>query len=206
MVLGWSDPLIRRWAFGPFLVVLALLLLGLPVAAQEEEDDGRRVPYVPTPNEVVEEMLKLAGVKANDVVYDLGCGDGRIVITAAQKYGARGVGVDIDPERIKEANENAKSAGVTTKTRFVERNLFDMDLKEASVVTLYLLPDFNLRLRPKLLRELKVGSRIVSHSFDMGDWEPDKKIQLDYRTVYLWTVTAKAKAMDAAKANGPAAR
>ena len=140
------------------------------------------------------EMLKLAGVQSSDVLYDLGCGDGRIVVTAAQKFGNRGVGVDIDPERIKEAVANARKGGVEDKTKFIEKDLFDADLREASVVTLYLLPDFNMRLRPKLLRELKVGTRIVSHSFDMGDWAPDKTVKIDYRTLYLWTVTEKAKA------------
>ena len=113
-------------------------------------------------------------VNKDDVVYDLGCGDGRIVITAAKKYGARGVGVDIDPERIKEANANAKQAGVSDRVKFIEQDLFQTDFKEASVVTLYLLPDINLKLRPKLLSELKPGTRIVSHAFDMGDWKPDK--------------------------------
>jgi trans-aconitate methyltransferase len=179
-------------------VLVSTLVLTGALCAQEEE---RRVPYVPSPNEVVEEMLKAVNLKASDVVYDLGCGDGRIVITAAQKYGTRGVGVDIDPQRIKEAEENAKKANVATKVRFVQKDLFNQDLSEASVVTLYLLPDFNMRLRPKLLRELKVGSRIVSHSFDMGDWQPDKTIKVDYRTVYLWTVTEKAKASLASSGN-----
>lgn len=179
-------------------LLAATLLFSGVLPGQEEE---RRVPYVPSPNEVVEEMLKAVNLKASDVVYDLGCGDGRIVITAAQKYGTRGVGVDIDPQRIKEASENAKKANVSDKVRFVQKDLFDQDLSEASVVTLYLLPDFNMRLRPKLLRELKVGSRIVSHSFDMGDWQPDKTIKVDYRTVYLWTVTEKAKASLPASGN-----
>jgi ubiquinone/menaquinone biosynthesis C-methylase UbiE len=175
--------------------VAAAALLSLcstaPVFSQEE----RRVPYVPSPNEVVEAMLKLGEVKPNDVLYDLGCGDGRIVVTAAQKYGSRGVGVDIDPQRIKESNENAQKAGVANKVKFVQQDLFATDLREASVVTLYLLPDFNMRLRPKLLKELKPGTRIVSHTFDMGDWQPDKTVKLDYRTIYMWTVTDKAKAM-----------
>jgi trans-aconitate methyltransferase len=190
MIRPYQRGLRRLPRLGALLCIA--VLSGSPAAGQDEE---RRVPYVPTPNEVVEEMLKLAGVKANDVVYDLGCGDGRIVVTAAQKYGARGVGVDIDPERIKEAEENARKAGVTQKTKFINKNLFDAQLGEASVVTLYLLPDFNMRLRPKLLKELKVGTRIVSHSFDMGDWQPEKTVKIDYRTIYLWTVTDKAKHM-----------
>jgi ribosomal protein L11 methylase PrmA len=144
---------------------------------------------------VVEAMLKLGNAGAGDVHYDLGCGDGRIVIMAVQKFGAvRGTGYDIDPQRIKEANENATQAGVTGKVKFVIGNLFDADFRDATIVTLYLLPDVNLKLRPKLLKDLKVGSRIVSHQFDMGDWAPDKRIQVGYRTVYLWTVTEKAKA------------
>ena len=139
-------------------------------------------------------MLKLGGVKQGDIHYDLGCGDGRIVIMAAQKFGATGTGVDIDPERIKEAEENAKKAGVTDRVRFRLMNLFDADFHDATVVTLYLLPEVNLKLRPKLLKELKVGARIVSHQFDMGDWKPDKQVSMDWRTLYLWTVTEQAKA------------
>ena len=139
-------------------------------------------------------MLKLGQVKSSDVLYDLGCGDGRIVVTAAQKFGARGTGVDINPQRIKEAEDNARQAGVTGKVRFIEKNLFDADIHDATIVTLYLLPDVNMRLRPKLLKDLKVGTRIVSHQFDMGDWKPDQQVHMDWRTIYLWTVTEKAKA------------
>jgi len=163
-------------------------------APQEPEAPRGDVPYVPTPPEVVEAMLKLGGVKSGDILYDLGCGDGRIVVMAVQKFGAQiGTGVDLNPVRIKEALENARQAGVSDKTRFIEKNLFDADIHDATVVTLYLLPEVNLRLRPKLLNDLKVGTRIVSHQFDMGDWQPEKKIQLDWRTIYLWTVTEKAK-------------
>ncbi len=177
-----------------FAVLFSLLLAGIPIAAQETEVH-KDVPYVPTPPEVVESMLKLGNVHAGDIHYDLGCGDGRIVIMAVQKFGAtRGTGYDIDPQRIKEANDNAKEAGVTNKVKFILGNLFDADFRDATIVTLYLLPDVNLKLRPKLLKDLKVGSRIVSHQFDMGDWEPDQKIQMDWRTVYMWTVTEKAKA------------
>ncbi|MDX2151760.1 MAG: class I SAM-dependent methyltransferase [Bryobacteraceae bacterium] len=175
------------------------LLLAVSLAAQESEV-RKDVPYVPTPPEVVDAMLKLGNVHNGDVHYDLGCGDGRIVVAAVKQFGAqRATGYDIDPERIKEANENAKQAGVTAKAKFILGNLFEADFRDASVVTLYLLPDVNLRLRPKLLKDLKVGSRIVSHQFDMGEWEPDKKITLDWRTVYLWTVTEKAKAQFAEK-------
>ncbi len=181
-----------------FAALSTVLLVAIPLAAQEEVH--KDVPYVPTPPEVVEAMLKLGSAKAGDIHYDLGCGDGRIVVMAVQKFGAaRGTGYDIDPERIAEANANAKAAGVTDKVKFIKGNLFEADFRDASIVTLYLLPDVNLKLRPKLLKDLKVGSRIVSHQFDMGDWQPDQKIQLDWRTVYLWTVTEKAKQQYAAK-------
>ncbi|MGA3094879.1 MAG: class I SAM-dependent methyltransferase [Bryobacteraceae bacterium] len=161
---------------------------------QEPEPLRGDVPYVPTPVEVVEAMLKLGQVHAGDVLYDLGCGDGRIVVMAVQKFGVRtGTGIDIDPQRIKEALENARQAGVSDKTRFIEKNLFDADIHDATVVTLYLLPEVNLRLRPKLLADLKVGTRIVSHQFDMGEWQPDKKVEIGWRTIYLWTVTERAK-------------
>jgi SAM-dependent methyltransferase len=152
------------------------------------------VPYVPTPQPVVDEMLKLAKVTGNDVVYDLGCGDGRIVVTAAKQFGARGVGVDIDPERIKDSNANAQQAGVTDQVKFVRSDLFKMDLKDATVVTLYLLPDINLKLRPKLFRELKPGTRIVSHDFDMGEWKPEQTVKLNEdreHTLYYWTIPEK---------------
>ncbi len=188
-----SAVVARRRSACLIEVVCSLVLVSAPLAAQQA-DVHRDVPYVPTPPDVVEAMLKLGGVKKGDIHYDLGCGDGRIVIMAAQKFGATGTGVDIDPERIKEAEENAKQAGVTDRVRFLRMNLFDADIHDATVVTLYLLPEVNLRLRPKLLKELKVGTRIVSHQFDMGDWKPDKQVNLDWRTVYLWTVTEQAKA------------
>jgi ribosomal protein L11 methylase PrmA len=136
-------------------------------------------------------MLKLARVTKADVVYDLGCGDGRIVIAAAKDYGAKGVGVDINPERIQEARTNAKKAGVEDRVKFEENDLFKADIRGATVVTLYLLPDVNLKLRPKLLADLKPGTRIVSHSFDMEDWKPDAEETVDGRHLYLWTVPAK---------------
>jgi ribosomal protein L11 methylase PrmA len=175
-----------------FLLTLLVASLLVVVQAQEQQKKKLDVPYVPTPQSIVDEMLSLAAVTRNDVVYDLGCGDGRIVITAAKKYGARGVGVDIDPERIKEANANAKQAGVSDRVKFLEQDLFQTDFKEASVVTLYLLPAINLRLRPKLLSELKSGTRVVSHAFDMGDWKPDKTVGVDEdHTIYLWTIPEK---------------
>jgi len=162
-----------------------------PIAASNEstvEVQERDVPFVPTPNTVVAEMLRIADVNENDVIYDLGSGDGRIVIAAAQDYGARGVGVDIDPELVEEANQNAEAAGVDDRAQFIQQDLFETDISEASVVTLYLLQDVNLRLRPKLLEELQPGTRIVSHAFDMGDWEPEEVVQVDGRTIYYWVV------------------
>ncbi len=148
------------------------------------------VPYVPTNQTVVDAMLKMAKVTKGDVVYDLGCGDGRIVITAAKDYGATGTGIDIDPERIKEANENAKKANVTSKVKFIEGDLFKQDFSKATVITLYLLPEINLKLRPQLLN-LKPGTRIVSHAFDMDDWQPDETMTVDGATIYFWTVPEK---------------
>ncbi|MEX0270780.1 cyclopropane-fatty-acyl-phospholipid synthase family protein [Leptolyngbyaceae cyanobacterium UHCC 1019] len=146
------------------------------------------VVYVPTPTPVVNEMLRLANVKSDDVVYDLGSGDGRIVITAAKDRGARGIGIDINPERIQEANENAQKAGVSDRVQFRQQDLFQTNFSDATVVTLYLLPELNVKLRPKLLRELKPGTRIVSHAFDMGDWKPDQVVEADGGTVYYWVV------------------
>jgi ubiquinone/menaquinone biosynthesis C-methylase UbiE len=149
---------------------------------------ARDVPFVPTPEKVVDRMLEMAKVGPNDVVYDLGSGDGRIVIAAAKKHGARGVGIDIDPDRIKEARANARKAGVSDRVDFREGDLFKTDLSEATVVTLYLLSSVNLQLRPKLLSELKPGTRIVSHAFDMGDWTPVKTEKVGSSTVYYWVV------------------
>jgi SAM-dependent methyltransferase len=181
---------IRRVVFA--LAIVAAILGTAPLAnAQAQAVAPQRIPdviYVPTPPEVVSAMLKAAKVTKNDVIYDLGCGDGRIVVTAAKEYGARGVGIDIDPQRIKEANENAVKAGVTDKVKFLLQDLFESDFHEATVVSLYLLPSLNLKLRPKLLKELKPGTRIVSHAFDMGDWVPEQTIDVDGRTVYMWTV------------------
>jgi tRNA G37 N-methylase Trm5 len=155
-------------------------------------DKTPEVPFVPTRERVVDEMLKVANVGKNDVLYDLGSGDGRIPITAAKRFGTRGVGVDIDPDRIRESRENAAKAGVSDRVKFFQQDLFETDIKEATVVTLYLLPDVNLRLRPKLLSELKPGTRVVSHNYDMGDWKPLKTITLKLpegeHTVYFWVV------------------
>ena len=170
---------------------LALLhpLAALPVIAQQPAAAGPDVMYVPTPQAVVDAMLQLAEVKSTDVVYDLGSGDGRIVITAARQYGARGVGVEIDPELVKKAVANAEAAGVSDRVRFVTQNLFNADISEATVVTLYLLQSINERLRPKLVRELKPGARVVSHVFNMGpEWPPDKNIIVGRSPVFLWKI------------------
>lgn len=162
------------------------------VLAQETASRKLDVPYVPTHQTIVDEMLKMAEVTGDDVLYDLGSGDGRIPITAAQRFGTRGVGVDLNPVRIKEANENATKAKVTDKVKFINGDLFEMDFSEATVVTLYLLPSVNMELRPKIL-QLKPGTRVVSHNYSMGDWEPEqtKKITTPdgyEHTVYFWRV------------------
>ena len=172
--------------------ILVLTVSGLiPMAAQQPAQEARRpdIHWVPTPPAVVDAMLKLADVKASDVVYDLGCGDGIIVTTAAQKYGARAVGIDIDPVRVKEATDRAQKMGVSDKVKILQGDLFEADIKDASVVTLYLLTSLNIKLMPKLKKELKPGTRVVSQSFNMGDeWPPEKEIQVDGRSVYLWTI------------------
>lgn len=183
-------------------VGLLLTFIFSAVAAVAQDRQPRRepdVPYLATTDEAVQAMLKLADVKKTDIVYDLGCGDGRIVITAAKKYGAHGVGIDIDSHLIQAARSEAKKAGVEGLVRFEEKDLFQADIHEATVVTLFLREDFNLRLRPKLLRELKPGSRIVSNTFDMYDWKPDKQmtigdpsVELFSRKLYLWTVPKRA--------------
>lgn len=152
------------------------------------------VPYVPTTEEVVEQMLEIAKVSNKDIVFDLGSGDGRIPITAVKKYNAlKATGVEINPDLVKESQENAKKAGVSDRVKFLQQDLFKTDFSDATVVTLYLLPEVNLKLRPKLLKELKPGTRIVSHAFDMGDWKPDRVERVKDKngrtyTLYLWTV------------------
>jgi ribosomal protein L11 methylase PrmA len=176
-----------------YLLPVVLLLAGMP-AAHAQAQKAPRTPdviFVPTPQEVVEDMLRLVNVKKGDVLYDLGSGDGRIPITAAKLYGVRGVGIDIDPARIAEAQENARKAGVSHLVEFRQADLFASDFREASVITLYLLPELNVKLRPKLLDELKVGTRIVSHQFDMGEWKADKKLESNGRTIYFWTIPAR---------------
>jgi SAM-dependent methyltransferase len=169
------------------------LFTSLAIAQPKHEPD---VPYVPTTQEAVKAMLKLADVKPSDIVYDLGCGDGRIVIAAAKEYGAHGVGIDINPERIAEAKENANKAGVEKLVHFEENDLFDADIHEATVVTLFLLNSVNEKLRPKLWKDLKPGTRVVSNTFGMGDWKPDKELNVGdpvegfslSRKLFLWTI------------------
>ena len=170
---------------GLTLLATAWLVFAAQQPPQTREPD---VFYVPTPQPVVEAMLKMAKVTDKDVVYDLGCGDGRIPIAAAQEFGARGIGIDIDPARIAEAIENAKAAGVTSKVTFLNQDLFTADFSDATVVTLYLLPSLNEKLIPKL-KALKPGTRIVSHAFDMGEeWKPEQTIEVDGRKVFYWTI------------------
>lgn len=150
------------------------------------------VRYVPTPRPVVREMLRLAGVGPTDLVYDLGSGDGRIPITAAGEFGARGVGIDIDPRRIREAEANARAAGVTDRVRFRNEDLFEADFRDATVVTLFLSPDVNLRLRPRLMRELAPGTRVVSYYHDMGNWTPLRTVRMPRANIYLWHIPPRA--------------
>lgn len=152
------------------------------------------VPYVPTPQPVVDKMLELARVGKNDMLFDLGCGDGRIVVTAAKARGARGTGIDLDPARIAEATENAKRAGVADRAKFRVGDLFKTDFSSATVVTLYLLPTINAKLRPQLWKQLRIGTRVVSHAFDMGsEWPAEKTVQVDGRAIYYWTITEANK-------------
>ena len=170
------------------------LLLTHSLASAQEARPKLDVPYVPTPQPVVDKMLEMGKVGKNDVLYDLGCGDGRIVVTAAKEKGARGVGIDIDPQRIAEAKQNAQQAGVNDRVEFRVGNLFEADFSPASVVTLYLLPDINRKLRPQLWRQLKVGTRVVSHAFDMGDeWPPERTERVDFKTIYSWTIKPEHK-------------
>jgi 2-polyprenyl-3-methyl-5-hydroxy-6-metoxy-1,4-benzoquinol methylase len=171
-------------------------------AAAAPAQEGLRQPdviYVPTRQSVVDAMLKVANVKAGDVLYDLGCGDGRIPVTAA-KLGATAVCIDIDPRRIAEANENVKKNNVGDRVKVLNQDLFTTDISNATVVSLYLLPSLNLKLRPTLWKTLKPGTRIVSHDFDMGDWKPEQTLNVDGATIYYWTITPDlAKKADSGK-------
>jgi len=155
-------------------------------------ENKKIVPFVPTPQEVVDKMVDLAGIKKGDVVYDLGSGDGRIVVTAAKK-GAKAVGFEIDGDLVKQSRDNIRKAGVQDQAEIRQQDILTVDLSAASVVTMYLLPDVNLQLRPNILSQLKPGSRVVSHAFDMGDWKPDRIERVEGRTLYLWTIPAKAR-------------
>jgi ubiquinone/menaquinone biosynthesis C-methylase UbiE len=186
------DP--KRRAVSIALPFAGLGLPALPLFAQDAARPKLDVPYVPTPMEVVNKMLDMGKVGSKDVLYDLGCGDGRIVVTAAKERGARGVGIDIDPQRIAEANENAQKAGVKDRVQFRVGDLFKSDFSPATVVTLYLLPDINKRLRPQLWQQLKPGTRIVSHAFDMGDeWPPEQTERVEFKTIYAWTIKPEHK-------------
>ena len=182
----------RRWAavLAAVLAVAASAPIA-PSAVTPGQQGESLAPYVPTPYDVVNRMLELAEVTRDDVVYDLGCGDGRIVITAAERFGARGVGIDYDPERIAEANANAARRGVQDLVTFIQQDAMEADVSEATVVTLYLLSSSNRRLRPILTRQLRPGARIVSHAFRMGDWRPDVTREFEdergtMRTLHLW--------------------
>jgi precorrin-6B methylase 2 len=181
--------MIKRLAWALFFVSLFA-----PAAYLAAQDRPLDVPYVPTKYPVVDDMLKIANIQKTDILYDLGCGDGRIVVGAAQKYGIRAVGIDLDPDRIAESKENAQKAGVTNLVKFIEGDLFQADFKEASVLSMYLLTSVNLKLRPRILRELKPGTRVVSHNFGMDNWKPDASSVVtvdDIRhDVFLWIIPA----------------
>ena len=180
----------RRAAMLAAAAVIAVAAIAPPTGARHQQEESL-APYVPTPYDVVNRMLELAEVTRDDVVYDLGCGDGRIVITAAERFGARGVGIDYDPERIAEANANAARRGVQDLVTFIRQDAMEADVSEATVVTLYLLSSSNRKLRPILTRQLRPGARIVSHAFRMGDWRPDVTREFEdergtTRTLHLW--------------------
>jgi SAM-dependent methyltransferase len=189
---------VNRLSLSAILVVFTLLSseyvrtgIFAGIANAQDLESKKIVPFVPTPQEVVDKMIELSGVKKGDVVYDLGSGDGRIVITAAKK-GARAVGFDVDGDLVKESRENIRKAGLEKMAEIKQQDILTVDLSPATVVTMYLLPDVNLKLKPNLLKQLKPGSRVVSHAFDMGDWKPDKTERVNGRTIYLWTIPAKA--------------
>jgi ubiquinone/menaquinone biosynthesis C-methylase UbiE len=176
-----------------FALAAGTAVISASVLAQQSTSPRLDVHYVPTPQVVVDRMLDMAKVTAEDFVIDLGSGDGRIVVTAARKFGARGMGVDLDPTRIQDARANAKKNGVEDKVTFVQQNLFDTKISDASVVTMYLLQRLNIELRPRLLDVLKPGTRVASHDFSMGDWTPDRHDSLENREAYLWIIPAKVE-------------
>ena len=186
------------------LALLGLILLAAHQFAAASEPEPTKLKrkldvwYVATPQEVVDRMLYEAKIRATDVVYDLGCGDGRMVISAAKQFGTRGVGVDLDPARIREARANAKAQGVEQLVTFRVGDMFETDLREATVVMLYLLPELNRRLKPKLFAELRPGARVVSHDFDMGkDWPPDRSVNLGADGIYMWVMPSLAERPEA---------
>jgi SAM-dependent methyltransferase len=183
--------------FAALFIALFFMATGNFASAQAVAEEPKLdVPYVPTPQPIVDKMLDLAKVGKNDVLFDLGCGDGRIVVTAVKERGAqRAIGIDLNPQRITEARANAKSAGVEDKVQFMIGDLFKANFADATVVTLYLLPDVNRKLRPQLWKQLKVGTRVVSHDFDMGpEWPPEKVEKIGGKTLYFWTITEGNKA------------
>lgn len=190
-ILADRPALLRTFAFGALLSCLAVFPLQAQQATTQETPD-LDVPYVPTPQEVVDKMLDMAQVTEGDYVIDLGSGDGRIAISAA-KRGAKAMGIDLNPVRVQEAQENAKKAGVTDSVEFKQQNLFDTDFSKADVLTMYLLSGVNIKLRPVILKELQPGTRVVSHAFDMDEWEPDQVAKVDGRTVYYWVVPAQVE-------------
>jgi SAM-dependent methyltransferase len=203
-----GDPRVNR-ALSLILLLVFLPSLAAPGGLGQAKAPLVRInaPFIPTPPEVVAAMLKLAHLTKEDTLYDLGCGDGRIVITAAREYGTHAIGIDIDPERIRESRENASRAEVTGLVDFLHRDFFDADLSQATVVTVYLLPEVNRELLPKLLRQLKPGTRIVSHAFDFGTWKPEQAIEVSGCKIYLWTVPPHQtvqQTWDAHRDSGPA--
>ena len=180
------------------VILLAVAMMSVHAVTLVSAQEGKIVPYVPTPQEVVDRMLELAQVKKGDVVYDLGSGDGRIVVTAAKKYGVKAIGFEIDPQRIKESHENIKKAGVENLVEIRQQDIRTVDLSAANVLTMYLLPEVNLMIRPNIWKQMKPGSRIVSHDFDMADWKPLKTEYIKDgsswdHTLYLWQIEAVKK-------------
>lgn len=175
-----------------FALLASMPLNGVAYAQDGIFENKKIVPFVPTPQEVVDKMVELAGVKKGDIVYDLGSGDGRIVITAAKK-GANAVGFEIDGDLVKQSRDNIRKAGVQAQAEIRQQDILTVDLAAASVVTMYLLPDVNMQLKPKIQSQLKPGSRVVSHAFDMGDWKPDRIERVEGRTLYLWTIPSTAR-------------
>ena len=186
LLLGLSVTLESLYTVGTAIAAPS----AAPASSKIEKKPKLDVGYMPTPYEIVEKMLSMANVRNNDLVYDLGCGDGRVVVMAAKERGATGVGVDLDPVRIKESEENARKAGVADRVRFFQQDLFKTEIGEATVVMLYLWPEVNIRLRSKLFAELKPGTRILSHNHDMGEWKPDKYAEISKHRIYFWVIPA----------------